>query len=64
MDEGIRRGHHPEEAMIRTFDKRYRGDHPMFAEPEEEKWCEWCGHSPEFCTCFEDLKFEEEKEEA
>jgi len=31
-------------------------------EPEEIPWCEWCGHSHEFCTCPEDLKFEEERE--
>ena len=31
--------------------------------PEETPWCEWCGHSYEFCTCPDDLKFEEEEEE-
>lgn len=30
--------------------------------PEEEPWCEWCGHSFEFCTCIDDLKYEEEEE--
>ena len=30
--------------------------------PEEEAFCEWCGHYFEWCTCFDDLKFEEEKE--
>jgi hypothetical protein len=32
-------------------------------EPEEEPFCEWCGHHFEWCSCFEDLKFEEEEEE-
>ena len=31
--------------------------------PQEEKWCEYCGQYPEFCHCFDDLKFEEEREE-
>lgn len=31
-------------------------------EPEEPPWCEWCGWSLEFCTCIDDLKFEEEEE--
>jgi hypothetical protein len=29
---------------------------------EEEPFCEWCGHYFEFCTCFEDLQFEEEED--
>lgn len=33
-------------------------------EPEEDPYCEWCGHSFDFCTCPDDLKYEEEKEEA
>jgi hypothetical protein len=31
--------------------------------PQEDKYCEWCGHSPEFCPCFDDLKFTDEREE-
>ena len=30
--------------------------------PEEESFCEWCGHYFEWCTCWDDLKFEEEEE--
>ena len=35
-------------------------DHPMFAEPEEEPWCEDCGASEPFCECNAALNFEEE----
>jgi hypothetical protein len=28
--------------------------------PEEEGFCETCGWSREFCTCLDDLKYEEE----
>ncbi len=31
--------------------------------PQEEPWCEWCGHSPQFCNCWDELKYEEEGEE-
>lgn len=31
--------------------------------PNEEPWCEWCGHYFEFCSCSDDLKYEEEGEE-
>jgi hypothetical protein len=31
--------------------------------PEEEAFCEWCGHSYEFCTCIDDMKFEEEEDD-
>ena len=31
--------------------------------PQEEPWCETCGWSVPFCTCPDDLKFEEEEEE-
>ena len=30
--------------------------------PEEEPWCEWCGHYFEWCSCFEDIQFEEEED--
>ena len=39
---------------LRTFRKK--------VEPEEDEWCEFCGHSCEFCTCPDGLKFEEEPE--
>ena len=41
-------------------DRSYTKDHPLMA-PEEIPWCEWCGHSHEFCTCSDDLKCEEER---
>lgn len=32
-------------------------------EPEEPVYCEHCDHLLDFCTCIDDLKFEEEREE-
>ena len=55
--------------MIRTFDKRYRGEHPMFDTsdpPEEMAYCEECGATLEFCDCGVPLDYltDEEREEA
>lgn len=46
-------------------DRSYLKDHPLMAgvEPEEPVYCEYCDHLLEHCTCIDDLKFEEEREE-